>query len=295
LMLSSSMALHILPLIHKNFDHIKDEECLTSLALNDSIARMIFHADHQGAIANSRQALAQFPHTPYPYYAARHLALIGRCLTLSGAFAPGEEALHRALDKSRPLYSTVENIKVNVDILHDLAMNIAMSQGNPGMSIRYLEKALKLLEDTTLQVRKAVCLMGLGNIHYASAEIGPALEYYIKAAVIFEEESTLANLAAACSNIGLCFTDQDKWKLAESHLIRSLNLRLRLGNPDEIAITYHNLAKLYEKQDIMNKAIANMALCRDHSAHSANKSVHHIALVWLAENLVKKNSIFTIN
>jgi tetratricopeptide (TPR) repeat protein len=281
-MQSSSSALGLLHLIHKNYADITDEECIISLSLNDSIAKMIFHADYDSAIANSRETLARFPRSPYLYFTARHLALIGRCLTLSGSFAPGEEALHRALQKAKPLMDeSRESIKFLADILHDLAMNNDMSQGTPETSMRYLEKALRVLDGTDIQVRKGVCLMGLGNINYNSGGVGPALEYYLKAAVIFEEESNLSNLANVCSNIGLCFTDLGKMKLAESHLTRSLHLRRNLGNPDQIAVSYHNLSRLYDKMGDTEKALIHMLACRDSSRGSVNKHVYSVALEWI--------------
>ena|GEM_PF-1460146 len=284
LMVTSSMALHILSLIHKNYDDIADDECSVSLALNDSIARMLYHADYEGAIASSRQALARLPQSSDAYFTVRHLALIGRCLTLSGSFGPGEEALQRALAKAKHLENeSMESIKLRADILHDLAMNNDMSQGRAGTSMRYLEKALDLLESTSMEVRKGVCHMGLGNVSYGIREIEPALEYYLRAAEIFENESNLANLAAVSSNIGLCYTDLGKLKLAESHLIRSLNLRKSIGNPEQIAISYHNLARLYENMGDIDHAFLNMRACRDLARYNVNKHLYNIAQEWMEQ------------
>jgi tetratricopeptide (TPR) repeat protein len=292
LMLSSNSALHLLHLIHKNYDNIADEECVMSLSLNDSIAKMIFHADHAGAVANSREVLAAYPRSEYAYYTARHLALIGRCLTLSGQFAAGEEALHRAMTKIKPLKDgSREMIKINADILHDLAMNNDMSQGSPGTSMRYLEKAIDMLEDTDLVVRKGICLMGLGNINYGQGEVEPALEHYLRSSQIFEDEANLFNLANVSSNIGLCYTDLGKLEVAESHLIRSLHLRKNLGNPDQIAISYHNLSRLYDNMGDIEKALINMLACRDQSRNSTNKHIYNIAIDWIEKCSLRESDL----
>lgn len=281
LMMSSNSALHMLHLIHKNYGDIVDEECIMSLSLNDSIAKMIFHADHTGAVAHSRSILAEYPRSPYNYLSARHLALIGRCLTLSGQFAAGEEALHRAMTKVKLIASGLETTKLNADILHDLAMNNDMSQGTPETSMRYLEKAIDLLEPTNMEIRKGVCLMGLGNIIYGKGQPDEALQFYIRSAQIFENEANLFNLANASSNIGLCFTDLGKLEIAESHLTRSLQLRKNLGNPDQIAISYFNLGRLYENMGDIDSALINMLACRDQSFNSTSKYLYNMTIDWI--------------
>lgn len=292
LMLSSNSAMDLLRLIHKNYDGIADEECIISLSLNDSIAKMVYYADYAGATANSRATLAAYPRSSQIYYTTRHLALIGRCLTLSGQFAAGEEALHRALTKAKPILNTSrEMTKVHVDILHDLAMNNDMSQGVPETSMRYLEKALTLLEKTDLAIRKGICLMGLGNVSYGNKDIESALAYYLVAANIFEEEANMSNLANASSNIGLCYTDLGKLKVAESHLIRSLNLRKSMGNPEQIANSHHNLSRVYASMGDIKNALICMIACRDLSRNSLNKYLYNIATEWIAACPISETDI----
>jgi tetratricopeptide (TPR) repeat protein len=281
----------MLQLIHKNYDYILDEECVMSLSLNDSIARMVYHADYAGAIANSRAILAEYPRSPFHYFTARHLSLIGRCLTLSGQFAAGEEALHRAMVKVKLLSPDRETTKVTADILHDLAMNNDMSQGAPETSMRYLEKAIDLLTPTDMEIRKGVCLMGLGNVSYGKGDAATALQYYLDSAQIFEDQANLFNLANASSNIGLCYTDLGKLNAAESHLMRSLHLRKNLGNPDQIAISYMNLGKLYENMGDMEKALINVLACRDLSFHSSSKYIYNIALDWIKNCPIRETDL----
>jgi tetratricopeptide (TPR) repeat protein len=270
LMLSNNMALGILAMIHKNFDDVADEECILSLALNDSISRMLFHADYDRAIWYSRQALDRF----------------GRVAEASGT-------LRRALEIGERLPASEEATRHTADVLHDLAMAGDMA-GRPGdEGVAYLERAIQLLTATTYEIRKGVCLMGIGNIRYNQGRVQSALEYYLTASLIFDEQSNFPNLASVDSNIGLCYTDLEIPELAEGYLTRSLQLRRKIGNPDEIAISYYNLGRLYDSQDKTDKAIVQMLSCRDYASRSINKHLYRLALESLEKISQKKGDLLS--
>ena len=301
LMQSSNTAQKILSIIHKTYPEIWDEECLLSISLNDSIVRMIFHADYAKAISISKTALDRFPDARFPYLVSRHLSLIGRCLTLSGGrWAEAQEHLLKALDISRTGFSDqTESRRVSAEILHDLAMNTMMSGGDPVQAIRYLEQALVMLENTDFEVRKGVCLMGLGNIMYSRADVNEALGYYLKAEFIFDEQSSFANWASVDSNIGLCHMELKNFQLAEKYLSRSLNLRRKIGNSDEIAISCYNLSLLYERKGNIEKAILLLLACRSNASRSINKKMYNDAVARLDELSQKRSqdyeALFTRN
>jgi tetratricopeptide (TPR) repeat protein len=293
LMLSNNMALGILAMIHKNFDDVADEECILSLALNDSISRMLFHADYDRAIWYSRQALDRFPDSPFHYFTARHLAVTGRCQALSGRVAEASGTLRRALEIGERLPASEEATRHTADVLHDLAMAGDMA-GRPGdEGVAYLERAIQLLTATTYEIRKGVCLMGIGNIRYNQGRVQSALEYYLTASLIFDEQSNFPNLASVDSNIGLCYTDLEIPELAEGYLTRSLQLRRKIGNPDEIAISYYNLGRLYDSQDKTDKAIVQMLSCRDYASRSINKHLYRLALESLEKISQKKGDLLS--
>jgi tetratricopeptide (TPR) repeat protein len=159
-----------------------------------------------------------------------------------------------------------------------MAMANGMAQGAPDISMRYLEQALQILNNTAQEVRKGVVLMGLGNVRYGEGKVQSALEYYLMASLIFDEQSNFSNLASVDSNIGLCYTDLNIPELAESFLIRSLELRHTVGNSDEIAISYYNLGRLFDKKGDVDQAILHFLSCRDYASRSINKYVYRLAL-----------------
>jgi tetratricopeptide (TPR) repeat protein len=291
---SSNMALRILSMLHRHYDGLDDEECIMSLALNDSLALMMFHADYDRAIRHSLTVLDRFPHSTHTYFIARHLAVIGRCWGLSGRSVRAQETLMEALEiGTERLPVSDSSIGLRADILHDLAMSNEMSKGDTSISAGYLHNALLLLEGTAFEGRKGTCLMGLGNIDYHQGKVETALGYYLRAADMFAEEANLHNLAAINSNIGLCYTDMGREKMAEGHLTRSLSQRLRIGNPDMIAISYFNFVRLYEQQGNMDKAISTMLTCRDYTRRSVNKYLHKMVLEWLAEKAPQASPAYT--
>jgi tetratricopeptide (TPR) repeat protein len=278
IMIGNNMALNILSALHKNFNAITNDACIMSLALNDSIARMVFHADYIKAIEISTATLQRFPNTNQYYFKARHLGVIGRCHALAGNFAPAEDALLNALAiVEQQLEATDEVNRLIADTLHDLAMANAMNNGKPEESITYLNRALEVLAGL-YPVRRGVCLMGIGNVLYGQGKLEEALEYYTKSVAIFDEQSSFANLASAYSNIGLVNTDLGKHTIADSYLLRSLQLRHTIGNTDEIAISYYNLGRLNQQLGNTEKALNYYMHCRDYASGSINKYNYNLAL-----------------
>lgn len=294
IMIGNNMALNILSVLHKNFDAITNEACTMSLALNDSIARMVFHADYNKAIEISTATLQRFPNTSQYYFKTRHLGVIGRCNALAGNFALAEDALLNTLATVEQHLEVSDEVnRLIADTLHDLAMANAMNNGKPEESITYLNRALEVLGGL-YPVRRGVCLMGIGNVLYSQAKLEEALEYYTKSAAIFDEQSSFANLASAYSNIGLANTDLGKHTIADGYLLRSLQLRHTIGNTDEIAISYYNLGRLYEQLGNTEKALNYYMHGRDYASSSINKHNYHLAVAAInALPLQKSNTPHT--
>jgi tetratricopeptide (TPR) repeat protein len=290
LMLSSRAALNTLPALHRDFDKIADENIILSLALNDSIASMLFYADYEKAIVRSDEVIIRFRNTKNRYLISRHLGVIGRCQALSAKHDLANESLTKALKIAKTeLIQSDDTIRHMADLLHDLAMNNDISRGDPKKSILYLGKALNLLESTRFDIRKGICLMGLGNIRYTERKKKTALTFYHKAAKIFEEKSNVFNLAAAYSNIGLCYSELGQTDQVEMYLMKSLDLRLRTGNDDTIANSYFNLGKFYDLQNDVDKTYDNMLTCRNYALKCSSKKIYLDALLWLESISLKRN------
>ena len=296
LRLNSKMALDALSSLHKDFSEMKDEACIISLALNDSIAYMIFDADYDKATSNSRSILGRFPRSKHSYLISYHLSVIGRCLALSGKHEQAKEALLQSLDISEhQLKQTNETISLSADILHDLAMSNDMAGGNSKKTILYLGKALTILSGTNMEIRKGVCLMGLGNVKYSEGKKRAALRYYLKAAKVFEDQQIQNNLAAAYSNLGLCYVALGEMEKAEKYHNQALMVRLRIGNSDDIANSYFNLSQFYDINKDLDKTYINLIECRNYAAKSINKKIYKDTLLWLESIALSRNDMANVN
>jgi tetratricopeptide (TPR) repeat protein len=159
-------------MLHRSFDGVNDEECLISLALNDSYAAVIFGADYAKAIEVSQGVLNDFPDSPHTFLIASHTYMLGRCHVFLTRYDVADEYLHRAGDM-------VETISpVTHDVLRPQggytalsAMNTYHAHRDDAVCISYLERALAILEETDFSNRKGICLIGIGNIRKGKANI----------------------------------------------------------------------------------------------------------------------------
>lgn len=289
---SSSMALSDLANIHKDFDDITDEAIVMSLALNDSIAHMRFHGEYDKALIKSRAILARYPDSKYTLLVACHMALIGRCLSLSGDHQAAEEMLLSALEMAEnKLDASDDSIAIRADILHDLAMNADKAGGNMSIAMQYLTRGMQLLEGTNFDNRKGLCLMGMGNIRYREGKLTEALSFYLRAKEIFDGAYSYLNLGTAYSNIALCYADLGQMAKAEENLKQAHELRIRTSNHDSIAQSYYSLGRFYDMCGDSEKSYINMLTCRDYSLKSANKKLYKESLLWLEKISIKRDDI----
>ena len=290
LLQSSSMALSDLANIHKDFDDATDEAIIMSLSLNDSIASMRFHADYDRAMTCSQGILERYPDSRQYILKARHMAVVGRGLTMAGDYVSAEKLMLQALQMAETdLEPSDEAIKLQADLLHDLAMNADLALVDTTIAMDYLNRGMEILAGTAFENRKGLCLMGMGNIKYRKDELASALKYYIRASEIFDSQFSFLNLGVAYSNIALCYADMGQMAKAEKNLMLAHALRIRTSNHDTIANSYYSLGRFYDMSGDTEKAYVNMLTCRDYSLKSANKKLYKDSLEWLEKISMKRN------
>ncbi len=283
LKLKSSIALQNLAMLHRSFDGVDDEECILSLALNDSVAAMLFDADYAKAIAISQGMIDRFPHSPHTFLLACHATRIGRCLTYALRHEEAHSVLSRALDQIALLPDDEEVIGQRADILHDLAMNNYYAEKDAAETIAYLEKALAVMGDKGYENRRGICLMGMGNVLDDQGRYGEALNHHLKAMELFDEADNYGNLATVLCNIGTAYIGLGLPADAEPYLLRSLDMRSRMGNYGDIATSYYNLALLYKAKGETEKAYSTMMTGCDYALVSQKKGLQILILEQLAE------------
>jgi tetratricopeptide (TPR) repeat protein len=241
-----------LQMLINDYAHIANDEVRLSLALSSSLAELHFNSNYSAAIENSLAAVDKFKDSGFSDLLALHLKTIGYSFAHLGEFDLAEQNLLEALRVITPEAEDFFSIKA--DILHTLAMNEDIKDEGAEKGIQYLTEAIELLKGTNHELMLANCQMGLGNMYNSARNPEEALKNYLIAAEAFEHNYALRSMASVYSNIGNCYTVLKDLDLAEKYLEKSLDLRMQFGSPDDISISYFNLAIVYKDKNLLDKS-----------------------------------------
>lgn len=258
-----------LMMLKSDYAHLVDEEVELFMELNTSLAMKYFRADYAGALNNSLALISRYGQTAYRYLLAQHQRLAGHVYVERAEYELAEQYLFMALENVHTNEPDYESLRAM--ILHTLAMMHEYKGDGPEKPIAYLTEAIAVLSDEMHGVRRATCMMGLGNIHNEAGQVEEALKYYHQAAEMYEHRYLLADMAAAYSNIGNCYTKLLDFDRAENYLNKSLELRLKAGSPSGISISYYNLGILYKEQGELEKAGELFLKTRQQAERAGNK------------------------
>lgn len=256
-------------MLKNDYAHLANEEVSLNLELNTSLAELHFKSNYAGAISNSRAALDKYKDSVYKNITALHLKLTGHCYAHTGEFDLAERYLLEALDMLGPVNE--QNLTYRADTLHSLAMNQELKEEGSPKSIQYLTEAIELLNGEKNAVRRANSLMGLGNVYNNIENVEQALKNYQAAAETFDRQYFLPNLASAYCNIANCYIKLKDLELAESYHEKSLALRLKFGTPDDISISYFNLAIVHKERRDFDLAEDCLLKCKKILEEVGNK------------------------
>lgn len=246
-------------MLRSDYSHINDEEVLLSMELSASLAEKHIHSNHSKAIENSLRVVNSYTDSPHTYYLARHYWVIGHSCVQQARHDDAEKYLLCALQYE------VNAVDLKSDVLIALAMNEEFRCGGQG-SIKaagYLKQALGLLHEEEHVIRRAACMMGLGNVLINGGELDESLQMYQQAVAIYEQFFDLANMAAGYCNIGTNYYQRKDYDNAEKFINKSLELRLKTGSPDDLGISYYNLAILHKETGRLQSAYDLLVKTRD--------------------------------
>jgi tetratricopeptide (TPR) repeat protein len=252
------------------------------MALNDGLAAMMFSSDYERAIAISLPIIDRFGINDFPYLIASHLTLVGRCYVFLTQYDTARDYLHRAETIAFETSDTSDDLMaLRSEILHDTAMNEYHSGGRPELILGHLERAIEVLRGR-FPMRRAVCIMGMGNVLYDAEKLDDALDHYLRASVIMEESpESYPNLSAIYSNIGMCYTALDRFSEAEPYLMRALDIRTRIGSYAEIANSYYNISLFHKKQNDSDRAYESLITSRDYAMIGNARGIQILVLTEL--------------
>ncbi|HLP19961.1 MAG TPA: tetratricopeptide repeat protein, partial [Chitinophagales bacterium] len=122
----------------------------------------------------------------------------------------------------------------------------------------YLNEALQTIQGIEGQdVRRANCRMGIGNYYNNIGDTDTALAHFKQAAETFEQNYRLASMGNCYSNMGSCYLKMNDLANGEKYLEKALDLRMKFGSPDELCISYFNMA-------VLNRQKEDFLLCEEY-------------------------------
>lgn len=256
---NSDFALNDLHDLTAQYANHSDEEVQLSLAFNQSLAQIHFYSQYAKAIENSLQVIEKFKESKNLSLLERHHWVTGHAYAHIGEHRHAENYLLLALQLLENFSPVPYAQKTNV--LYSLAINNHYSGGDAKVSVGYLQQILEMPETATVPTRKASSLNGLGTFCMQAGNFEEARGYYLSALKIYEDDYDLLNMAACYSNLGGCYLKLLDLEKAEIHLYKALELRIKVGTPEHLAISYFNLAELNRQQkkyvvaiDYLNKS-----------------------------------------
>ncbi len=265
---NNANAVEHLQMLKADYAHVTDEEVILNFELNTSLAEFHFNSNNTNVIENSLRIISNLKDTEHKNLLARHYWLVGHCFADKGEYEQAKKHLLLALLNVTP--GKPEFITIKADVLHALAMNEELAEKDHQKAIEYLEQAIAILDKESHLIYKASCLMGLGNVYINIDKTEDALMYYRQAMEIYEKRFDLANMASVYSNIGTCYINLKDYVQAEHFLEKSLEMRFKFGSPQQVSISYYNLALVYKDTNRKKLAYDFLLKCREILVSTSN-------------------------
>lgn len=88
-----------------------------------------------------------------------------------------------------------------------------------------------------------------GATYYYQGDYHITAKYWLDALKISENASDTTRIEQALNNLGILYKSMDEWELSMDYFRKSLNMKLRYGNPHTIAITRMNIGVLHHRMN----------------------------------------------
>ncbi|MCY3411269.1 MAG: tetratricopeptide repeat protein [Candidatus Heimdallarchaeota archaeon] len=173
----------------------------------------------------------------------------------------------------------------------------ARYQGEVDEALVHYIKSLNIRRELNESNDIAKCLANISTIYKIKGELGLALEHNLEAMQIFMQ-STAPNsdsyIAYCLHDIGITYAMKGDLLLAESFLIRSLNIRQNLANTELYAATLYELIILYIELNNIDKATQYQKLLNDLNSSSSSRIIDLRSRIIKASIIKANNRIIAI-
>ncbi|MGE0078167.1 MAG: tetratricopeptide repeat protein [Bacteroidales bacterium] len=122
--------------------------------------------------------------------------------------------------------------------------NTYMYENKNSLAIEYFLKAMKIFEENNNTKGLATVYGVLGNIYLSLSEYNQALEYYQKGLVLFEQLGWKSYAATSTMNIGIVYKNKKDYDKAIEYFTKAHKVHLELGNLYEAAQCIGNIGNV---------------------------------------------------
>jgi tetratricopeptide (TPR) repeat protein len=119
------------------------------------------------------------------------------------------------------------------------------AQGDYPKALDFFIKALKISEEEGNKTMVAQWLGNIGIIYYEQQNYAKALEFYFRAMKISEDLNDQEGISTQQSKIGVVYKDQKNYQLALDYFFKALKITTEIGDYDGTAILLGNIGAAY--------------------------------------------------
>lgn len=176
---------------------------------------------------------------------ARELVALGEHFEQIGRFEEARRCMDAALALSLPLADKEPQV---------LALRrigrVALAQGDLTEALAYYQRSAEVAADAGAARGEVIARTGAGNVRSTQGWWSEAERWYRAALERLDaaDEELSLERAQLCNNLGLIATQRGDLPAARAWLEEAEGLWTTLSSPDDLAICYHNQARLLERE-----------------------------------------------
>lgn len=241
-----------LQMLTTSYDHLITGKAAIMLDMNKALIKLNFESDYGAAMDISLNTIEKFKHSPFKTALAFHMKMVAHCNLYLGQYDIATRYLQEAIDTLSPEEEDYTSHKA--DMLCALAQAEEHKDAKSAKMPEYLLAALNLLNREEDSLRKANCLLGLGNYYNNIEQPAEALKHFEQAAASFEKQYLLHHMANAYSNMGISYLQLKDYTRSHQYMQKALDIRVKADSADTLAISYSNFGRLYMLTGQLDKA-----------------------------------------
>lgn len=156
----------------------------------------------------------------------------------------------------------------------------------------YFELGLKLNQEMNYVQGMATAYCNIASIYGAQNKTNDAINYYLKAKQLDEGIALKGSLADVLINLGSQYQQIKNYAEAEKYYLQALQINKTLSNKEGIAISYYELADMYDDKARLQKAgttvLFQKAVDYGIKAYKTGKEIKALPIINKAANVLKQ-------